>query len=388
MVKVLLVTNFATHYRAPFFERLADAIDVEYIFFSRGTEPYWQKHLGTTCANVRASTIVGRHLGAGLNCNPRLAKELWTREYDVLIKCLNGRVELASSYAIAKARRKPFVFWSTIWWQPVTPLGWLSQPPLQMVYHGADAIITDGDQISRFVAGHGVDTAKLFTAELSVDNDWFMRPVDVAEREALRASLGATARPLILAVSRLVPVKGLDGLVRAAERLRDLDPIVAVVGTGPLGGRLMAQARAGGVDLRLLGGLPPARMPLLFAAADVYAMPSVTTPEVRESWGLGVNEAHCQSVPVVVSDAVGAAAGGLVVHNETGLIVPERDDEALALALRRVLTDRAFADSLARAGHRRVRATSYDAMVDSYRAAIDYAVAVHGSRSRGSRKSR
>ena len=129
-------------------------------------------------------------------------------------------------------------------------------------------------------------------------------------------------------------------------------------------------------------------MPPLYAAADVYTMPSVTTPQVREPWGLGVNEAHCQSVPVVVSDAVGAAAGRLVVHNETGLIVPERDDAELAAALRRLLTDRAFAEKLAAAGHHRVKATNYDAMVASFKAAIDFAVAAHGARSRGSRSGR
>lgn len=379
-MKVLFVTNFASHYRAPFFERLAAAVDVEYIFFSQGTEAYWQEHLGATRADVRARTIAGHHLGAGLNANPLLVKELWSRDYDVLIKCLNGRLELASAYAIAKARRKPFVFWTAIWWHPVTLLGWLSQPPLQMVYRGADAIVTDGGQISRFVAGHGIDPAKIFTAENSVDNEWFMQAVDAAECEALRASLGATDRPLILAVSRLVPVKGLDGLVRAVVRLRDLNPVVAVAGTGPLEGQLAAQARSAGVDLRLLGGLQPSSMPALYAAADVFTMPSVTTPQVREVWGLGVNEAHCQSVPVVVSDAVGAAAGRLVVHNESGLVVPERDDEALAAALRRVITDREFGTKLAAAGHERVQAANYDAMVESFKRAIDYAVAAHGSR--------
>jgi len=387
-VKVLLVTNFTPHYRAPFYERLANAIDVEFIFFSRGTEPYWQEHLGNSTANVRASTIVGRDLGARLNYNPRLVKELWTRDFDVLIKCLNGRLELASAYAIAKARHKPFIFWAMMWWQPVTFYGWLSQPPLQVVYQGADAILTDGDQISNFIAGHGVDPAKIFTAEDAVDNDWFMQPIDDAERLALRALLGATDRPLILAVSRLVQVKGLDGLLRATAQLKDLDPVVAVVGTGPLRESLVAQARANGVDLRLLGGLPPERMPVVYAAADVFTMPSVTTPQVREVWGLAVNEAMCQDIPVVVSDAVGAAAGRLVVHNETGLIVPERDDDALAAALRHVLSDRPFADRLVAAGHRRVQSTTLDTMVHSFRAAIDYAVAAQSTHARWSRTSR
>lgn len=383
-MKVLLVTNFAPHYRAPFFELLADRLDMEYIFFSAGTESYWQEHLGIASTNARAETIVGRPLGAGLKFNPRLARELWTRDYDVLIKCLNGRLELASAFAIAKARHKPFVFWATIWWHPVTPLGWLSQPPLRAVYSGADSIVTDGGQISRFVAGNGANPAKIFTAEFSVDNEWFMQPVDVDRRLELRASLGATDRPIILAVSRLVPEKGLDILVKAAARLRDLDPVVAIAGTGPLKQRLQAQAHAASVDLRLLGGLPPERMPQLYAAADVYTMPSITTPQVREPWGLGVNEAHCQRIPVVASDAVGAAAGGLVRHHETGLVVPERDDRALADALRHMLTHREEASALAAAGHERVKSTNYNAMVDGFLAAVDYAFrAKHGTTAAG-----
>ena len=122
--------------------------------------------------------MTGRPLGAGLTFNPRLARELWTRDYDVLIKCMNGRLELATAYAIARARNKPFVFWAMIWWQPVTLFGWLSQPAMQTMYRGADAIVTDGDQISRFVTANGTDPAKIFTAEFSVDNDWFTRHVD------------------------------------------------------------------------------------------------------------------------------------------------------------------------------------------------------------------
>jgi len=376
-VRVLLVTNFAPHYRAPFFDRLAQAIEVEYIFTSSGTEQYWQAYLGTTDVRARAETIAGRRLRGGLNLNPRLVRELWTRDYDVIVKCINGRTELASAFSVAKARRKPFVFWTTIWWNPVTTFGHAAVPLLQGVYRHADAIVTDGDQISRFVTGHGVDPAKVFTAEFSVDNEWFMQTVDADERAALRTSLGATDRPLVLAVSRLVPEKGLDVLVRAAARLGDLRPVVAVAGTGPLEGELSALASDLGVDLHLLGGRNPKEMPALYAAADAYAMPSVTTVQVREPWGLGVNEAHCQHLPVVVSDAVGAAAGGLVVHEVSGLIVPERDDLALASALRRIIVEPSLGERLSTAGHERVKATSYDAMVASFVAAIRYAKASH-----------
>ena len=50
-----------------------------------------------------------------------------------------------------------------------------------------------------------------------------------------------------------------------------------------------------------------------------------------------LNEAMCRAVPVVTTDAVGAAAGGLVVDGRTGVVVPEEDPDALAMALRRLL---------------------------------------------------
>jgi glycosyltransferase involved in cell wall biosynthesis len=68
-------------------------------------------------------------------------------------------------------------------------------------------------------------------------------------------------------------------------------------------------------------------------------MPSLATRTFREPWGLVANEAMHQSVPVIATDAVGAAAGGLVRHERNGLIVPANDAKALAAAIRRTAED-------------------------------------------------
>lgn len=235
VVRALLVTNFATHYRAAFFERLARAMDVEFIFTSDGTEPYWQPHLGTTPAVIRANSVVGRRVANGLTFNPAIVREVWRRDCDVIIKCLNGRFELAGAYGVAKARGIPFVFWMTIWWHPMNAFGWLSYPAVLTIERGADAIVTDGAQISHFVAANGIADDKIFTAPLAVENERFFAPVDDAARLAIRQMVGATARPLVLAISRLVPEKGLSVLLHAAALLTDMRPVIAVVGTARSG---------------------------------------------------------------------------------------------------------------------------------------------------------
>jgi glycosyltransferase involved in cell wall biosynthesis len=62
----------------------------------------------------------------------------------------------------------------------------------------------------------------------------------------------------------------------------------------------------------------------------MLVVPSVHTATFTEPWGLVVNEAMLQSTPVIASDAVGAAAGGLVRHGQTGLVFPAGDAQALA----------------------------------------------------------
>jgi glycosyltransferase involved in cell wall biosynthesis len=88
----------------------------------------------------------------------------------------------------------------------------------------------------------------------------------------------------------------------------------------------------------------------LYAGSDVVVVPSVPTRDFLEPWGLVVNEAFHQGVPVIATDAVGAAAGGLVQHERTGLIVPAGDPGALRDALGRLRADPALRRRLGSAG--------------------------------------
>ena len=85
-------------------------------------------------------------------------------------------------------------------------------------------------------------------------------------------------------------------------------------------------------------------------------VPSIPTRDFLEPWGLVVNEAFDQGVPVIATTAVGAAAGGLVRHEQTGLVVPAGDAAALAAALRRLHDDPALRARLGAAGRAAVAA--------------------------------
>lgn len=379
--KVLVVTNFATHYRAPLFELMHEKLGAEFIFFSRGGEEYWQSHLGATEGRFPATTAMGGPSLGKLRLNTKLWREIRSRDFDVMVKCMNGRLELPLACAAARRADAAFVLWTGMWMHPQSAFHALSRPVTRWVYRHSDSVVTYGDHVSRFVVSEGADVGGVFSAENATDNALYSRRVPTEEIAAVRTRFGLSDAPVVLAVSRLVEQKGLDVLVGAVSLLPNPRPQVLVVGTGPGASALQELATSVGVDLVLAGGLSPGQMPPVYALADVFVMPSVTTRTIKETWGLACNEAMCQGVPVIATDAVGAAAGGLVVNESTGLVVPEGDANALSAALRRILSDQALGLRLGAAGRERVQRTDYPNIVNAFERAIGHALGRRGTAS-------
>ena len=159
---------------------------------------------------------------------------------------------------------------------------------------------------------------------------------------ALRRSLGAAdGTPLVLTTARLEPQKGLPYLLDAATMVPDASFVVA--GGGPDRGALEARIAALGLANRvcLLGHRDDVHR--LLAVADLFVLPSL-----NEGLPLSVMEAMAAGVPVIATSAGGTAE--IVRDGVTGMLVPPGDAQALADAIRALLTDRARSTRLAAAG--------------------------------------
>jgi glycosyltransferase involved in cell wall biosynthesis len=159
-------------------------------------------------------------------------------------------------------------------------------------------------------------------------------PIPTGTVAPSRTTAGAEGR-VVVSVARLVPIKGLDVLVRAcAPRAGDAAAFhLVVVGEGPERARLRRLAAGLGVSLRLVGAVPRHEVAGWLRLADVYAQPSRRLPNGRaEGMPLATLEALSEGVPVVVSDSGGLAELGC--RGASVQVVPEGDVSALALALR------------------------------------------------------
>ncbi|GHJ52465.1 glycosyltransferase family 4 protein [Micromonospora chersina] len=184
-----------------------------------------------------------------------------------------------------------------------------------------------------------------------VDVDTYHPGVD---GERVRLRLGLADRPVVVCVSRLVPRKGQDMLIRAMPEIRRRVPDAAllVVGGGPYRATLEKLARQTGVerDVVFTGSVPSAELPAHYAAGDVYAMPCRTRNRGLDVEGLGIVylEASATGLPVVAGDSGGAPDA--VREGETGYVVRGRDVAQLADRVATLLADRDLARQFGAAG--------------------------------------
>jgi glycosyltransferase involved in cell wall biosynthesis len=169
------------------------------------------------------------------------------------------------------------------------------------------------------------------------------------EAGALRRELGLTGFTVGFA-GRLVAQKGVDLLLRALAGLPP-DTCGLIVGEGPERAALETLAAELGIAgrVRFTGALPRHEdVPRYMAAMDVFVLPSVTTPRIKEQFGLVLVEAMVCGVAVV-----GSSSGEIPrIVGDAGLIFTEGDAADLARQLGR-MRDPRLRDALARLGRQR-----------------------------------
>jgi colanic acid/amylovoran biosynthesis glycosyltransferase len=173
-------------------------------------------------------------------------------------------------------------------------------------------------------------------------------PNSVDLRRVVRNGGGRPEAGTVLTVARLVEKKGLPDLVEACVLLRErAAPLrLVVVGDGPMRPELEERAARSGLDAVFCGALPHEDVLERYRTAAAFCLPCVISSDGdRDGLPTSVLEAMALGVPVVTTGVGGLAE--LVLHERTGLVVPERDPAALSEALGRVVADPALAAGLA-----------------------------------------
>jgi phosphatidyl-myo-inositol dimannoside synthase len=240
-------------------------------------------------------------------------------------------------------------------------VGWAALPGaralLRRIGRGVDVLtyLTEYQRERLAAALDGLTTLDRLAP--GVDTDAYHPDIDGNE---VRRRYGLVGRPVVVCVSRLVPRKGQDALIKAFPAIRQRVPGAAllIVSGGPYRSTLERLARESGAerDIVFTGSAPWADLPAHYAAGDVFAMPCRTRRRGLDVEGLGIVylEASATGLPVVAGDSGGAPDA--VRESETGYVVGGRDIDGIADRVGTLLADPDLGRRFGTAGRKWVEA--------------------------------
>ena len=322
MKPVLLVTGHAPPDRAPAFAALHEREGIEVALFGGRSQHGAAEAGGGALTGVHGETY-------DVPVRRVAQREAGNGDHRAVVVGVGGRVALPAAAVAARRAGVPLLLWTGLWAHPRSAAHAASYLPTKALYATADAVLAYGEHVAAYVRRKGARNIHL--APQAVDPRFWAAEADAPRREHAFQ---------VVFVGRDAPGKGLDVLRKAW-------PETVVV-----------------------TGRPPTEVRNFLAGSDVLVVPSVRTATFREPWGLVVNEAMHQGLPVIATTEVGAAAGGLVRHERNGLITAPDDPHALRAAIERLRDDAELRATLGRHAGRDVAAYSPESWAAGVSAAL------------------
>jgi glycosyltransferase involved in cell wall biosynthesis len=207
-------------------------------------------------------------------------------------------------------------------------------PALDLVLRRARVIMATSPQYKASSPWLRRHRARCRIVPLGIDQRRFRQPAaaTLTLAQTLRARYGSS---LLHSHGVFRYYKGLRYLVEALALVAEAR--LLLTGTGPEEGALRAQVAAAGLGTRVhfAGAVSDAELPACYRAADLYVLPAVAR---SEAFGISMVEAQASGLPCI-STELGTGTSYVNVHGVTGLVVPPANPEALAQAIRHLLTD-------------------------------------------------
>ena len=333
-------------YRVELFECLSQH-GIEFLFTSINSE---NTPAGVETANILKTTAIRFHQCSEVEIDGKrnFSFDLWrVFKYDVVIfSCATSIPFLLLSLPL-RILGKRIVLFDELWRYPENHSLYDRLRPIIrfLVRKTVKAFVAAGSCAAKYITSeYGIVQDRVhiaYNTTLSV-NSCSQELHNSNKFRKLKFDLVADEGSVILYLGRLVQYKGLDILLKAVAQLEHKVTLL-VVGDGPFRSDCENLASSLGITDCVIfwGACEIDEAACFYEVADTFVLPTrfVQGDAVGyESWGFTINEAMGHAVPVVATDAVGAAHD-LIKHGETGWICPSEDVTALAAVLSEVISD-------------------------------------------------
>ena len=358
-MKLLFLTNIPSPYRVHFFNELGKQCELTVLFEKQRSDerdPAWQ---AGAFRHFKGVFLKGRSMRTDAAFCPGVTRYLRDRSFDCIICSTFSTLTGMWAIRYMKRHRIPYYLESDGGF-PGNGKG-LKERMKGWIISGAKGYFATADVHEQYYRTYGADPAKihrypftsLYRCELAD------APATQEERAALRAELGMTERRIVLAVGQFIKRKGFDVLLRAMVGANKNVGYYFVGGVPTQ--EYLDYVREHNLDrVHFVGFQSPEELKKYYRAADLFVLPT------REDiWGLVVNEAMAQGLPVITTTRC-IAGLELVREGENGFLIPPNDSVALHDAISRALESDEKLARMAASALETVGSYTFETMVERH----------------------
>ncbi|MFK7784255.1 MAG: glycosyltransferase family 4 protein [Crocinitomicaceae bacterium] len=364
-MKVALLTNFIPPYRKGLLEKLAKNVSKLTVLVSTEMEKNrdWKTDHGALDVEVQKTWSYTKNW-KNENGYPEKSIVHIPRNTLRLLKKMNPDVVVSSELGIrslmasmyCKRRKKPLILWLTLSERTETSRKGIRTLLRKRLLKSASAVLGNGSSCERYIRSMGYDKEVFFVPYT----------IDLSENESELSV--SQERLTLLCVGQLIKRKGIEEMVNAfatwsEHSERSIRLLVA--GDGPERDQLNKLHSNSNIDLEILGSVEYEKLGELYRRADIMVFPTL-----GDEWGVVVNEALANHVPVMGS-MYSQAVEELIVDGENGwLFYPDKKEEFVSVLDTALSTSPEKLLEMKRSCSKTLRAVSVELAVENFARAI------------------
>lgn len=362
MKKVLFITNIPAPYRIDFFNALGTVYDLTVIFEARraeGIQFNWNEDTVRSFRAVFLSDGIIREKRIDFKIFRLLEKNV----YDHVVATSYGYFTEMAALFYLMHRQIPYYLEldGGIIREGEAPFKrWMKE----RIIRSAKGIFSSSaatDRVMRYYGAKQTDIHRYPFTSLS-EQDLLSAPIGPEEKMALRNGLSMPENSIVLAVGQFIHRKGFDLLLKAAKKLPQE---VGIYLAGALPTEEYAALAAGMGQIHFVGFLDKEALKRYMQASDLFVLPTR-----EDMWGLVINEALANALPVVTTDRC-IAGTELIQDGVNGYLIPAEDIDALLDRMNRILQDRDLKCRMGREALLSIRPYTIEGMVQIHQSIFE-----------------
>lgn len=353
-MKVLFISNVPSPYRVEFFNELGKYIDLTVIFEAKrvkGIKFNWNdSYLNFKTIFLSEGNIEENKF------NFSILKYVKKNSYDYIFATnYSYRTELLA-YLKMIIFNIPFVL--EIDGGIIKKENWLLRKFKQFLLTKPSKYFSPSSSSDNFLIHYGAEKENIIRYNFSSfwENEILDEPVNNEKRQKLKKELGLNNTPVILCVGQIIHRKGIDVLVKALNQL-NINYQCLIIGEQPDKNYLSLVNNLKNDNIGLCTFKNNEQLKLYYQVADVFVLPTRF-----DIWGLVINEALANGVPVITTE--GCVAGSeLITENHNGFLVPVDDVDTLKSHIEHVLLDKELRNNMREHALESIKNNTLDNMV-------------------------